>query len=452
MARKKDQNWSTSRTGTRRQRTWSFGVPGNWKSQGVTTHEETKKLIRSTGSPTTRSEKPYHHKHVVIDYPTGKFALSYESYGGSFREYVGSAGQTSFYGGPRGSFYYPNFNNHRYSATLNDWPVNPDLLSQAEVKAYAALRNKYKSMDLSSYLTPGIWWGERKETASLLADAATGLARLVQGVRSLNYGAVRRAIIDFRVDLTGNKWKRIRRELDIARRKARRQQGEVLVGLTAKETAFTANRVVLTANLGVAPLLKDLDAAYLATLQSARDPTSMVIKATGWEQRHDIGSTVETVASGRCNITRRVNSLVRYKAVFVASPSDSDLARFERAGVLNAPAILGELTGLSFIVNYFYPILDYLKAVSTPAAFVWKDGSWSVKVSHLQDEVWKSSSPIGQLIARGSYRHVEFRRRVYSTFPVPIPPLSFRQQDLTEGQAVNVVTVAIEKVRKALGW
>lgn len=452
MSHKKDQDWSIQLNGTRRQRNWSRWAPGNWESFPTVIRKETKKLIRDVGSPTTRNEKPYHHKHVVIEYPSGKFVLNYNARGNSFIEYVGCAGDASFSGGPMTAFNYPTHTNPRYVARLNDWPVNPDLLSQAEIKAYAALRNKYKSMDLSSYLTPGIWWGERRETASMLADAATGLARLVQGVRTLNYGAVRRAISDFRVDLTGAKWKRIRRELDIARRKARRQRGEVLVGLTAKETAFTANRVVLTANLGVAPLLRDLDAAYLATLQSVKDPTALLIKATGWEERHDTGSVVETVARGNCSVLKRVNSLVRYKVVLVASPSDSDLARFERAGVLNVPSILGELTGLSFIVNYFYPVLDYLKAVSTPAAFVWKDGSWSVKVSHLQDEIWRSSSPFGQQIARGSYRHVEFRRKVYSAFPVPIPPLSFRQQDLTVDQAVNVATVAIEKVRKALGW
>lgn len=453
MSRKKDQNWSTLVYGTCQYRNWSNGVPGVYSMpQKALLKQELKLLVRDSHSPNERNEKPYVHKHVVIQWPAGVLPVSFNAQGTSFIEWRGTFGPYNWRDGLETNMRYRGPWGEKYIPTTSDWPINPDLLSQAEVKAYASLRNKYHEMDLSSYLTPGIWWGERKETAGLLADAAKGLASLVQGVRSLNYGKVRRALLDFRVDLTENLWTRVKREMDIARKKARRQQGEVLYGLTARDTVFTANRIVLTANLGVAPLLKDLDAAYKATLQSVDDPTNIVIKANGWEQRHDTGSVTNSFERGHVVHTTRVNSLVRYRVTLIASPSDSDLAKFERAGVLNVPSVLGEVTGLSFILNYFYPVLDYLKATSTPAAFTWKDGSWSVKVSHMTDVIIKSSSPLGQHTVTGRYIHREFRRKVLTSFPVPIPPLSLRHDDLSVDQAVNVVTVAIEKVRKALGW
>lgn len=450
MSNKRDQNWSTSAPGRYYYELWS-GKAFVWRYNPIPVSvvaQEVRKLVRTPGKlPVIKVEKPYVNKHVVIAYPQGQFC---HYSGGYCYWHKGQFGTLTFNKGPNMRM-DAVIGSMTYIPSSGDWPVNPDLLSQAEVKAYAALRNKYQETDLSSYLTPGVWYGERRETAGLLRDAAVGLGKLVKSISRLSVGGVRRALTDFRVDLTSNQWKRIKREINIARKRAVRQNGEVLYGLTAKDTLFTANRVVLAANLGVAPLMRDLDAAYLGMLQRARDPSSLRIKANGWVNQHTIGTVRKSYYDGRATEENNVNSLLRYRVTLVASPADSDLAVIERAGLLNVPSTLGELTGCSFILNYFYPILDYLKAVSTPAAFTWVDGSWSVKISHLQNVRYRSLSPQGWVTAVGSYRHVEFRRKVYSTFPVPTPPLSFRGTDLTVDQAVNVTTVAIEKVRKALG-
>lgn len=84
-------------------------------------------------------------------------------------------------------------------------------------------------------------------------------------------------------------------------------------------------------------------------------------------------------------------------------------------------------------------------------AFEFVDGSYSLKVSHIQDAVYESTSAQGRVLARGKYIRSEYVRKVYKAFPVLIPPLSLRGDDLNALQMTNVVTVLLEKVRKACG-
>lgn len=455
MPKKSNIDFVTSLNGSYRSRTVTNGVIGPWSStnSGVV-RQEVRKLVRDITSPREKHEKPYHNKRVNIQYPEGRWIHNINLAGTTYTESIGCPGQTGFNQGLTG--FYMNYSQAGkliYAPRTIDWPLNPDLLSQAEVKAYAALRNKYKELDSASYLSFGLWFGERAETASLLRDSAVAFGRFVQSVRSMNARSVSRAIMDLRADLKpGAVYRRVKREIALMRnRLLKKQKGEVILRNLPKETLFTANRLVLAYNLGAAPLLRDLDSVYKAMLQTVADPTALMIKAKGWVTRHDIGVQVVKSTRDHVTTTTKVNSLVRHKVTLVCQPALTERAILERAGLANAPSLLAELTSCSFIINYFYPILDYLKATSTPLAFEWCYGSYSVKVSHTQETEIKSQSRAGPMVAKGFYRHVEHRRKTYSTFPVPIPPLSFRGQDLNADQAVNVTTVTLAKARKALG-
>jgi hypothetical protein len=412
-----------------------------------------RKLIRDISDPLSRREKPYTNRRIEIERPHGTLYTTFNSAGTTYYKWRGDL-PAAISGGYNNSMTYFNaLGSAQFVPRETEWPLNPDLLSQAEVKAYAALRNKYKELDSSSYLSPGIWFGERKETAALLRDAAVTFGRFVQGVRSMKARDVSRAIMDFRADLKpGAVYRRVKRELALMRnRLLRKQKGEVILRRLPQETVLTANRLVLAYNLGVSPLLKDLDAAYKATLQSVADPSRLVIKAEGWVIRQEDGSNRRKYDRDHIVETVAVKHVLRHHVTIVCSPAETELAYLERAGLANAPSTLAELTGCSFILNYFYPILDYLKATSTPLGFVFDQASYSVKVSHEQTARYESTSRTGQGVATGLYRHIEHRRKLYGAFPVPIPPLSFRTQDLTADQAVNVTTVALEKASKALG-
>ncbi|DAD50825.1 maturation protein [ssRNA phage SRR5466725_12] len=454
MPKKSNIDFSTTVPATYRSQTVTNGIPGPWSSTPVTgCRLEVRKLIRDPTSPTEKREKPYHNKKVTIQYPDGQWIWNINLAGTTYTKSIGCPGTTGFNQGLSSFYmYYYSHGKLIYAPRTIDWPLNPDLLSQAEVKCYAALRNKYKELDSASYLSFGLWFGERAETASLLRDCAVTFSKFIVSVRSMNARNVSRAIMDLRADLKpGAVYRRVKREIALMRnRLLKKQKGEVILRNLPKETLFTANRLVLAYNLGAAPLLRDLDSVYKAMLQTVADPTALMIKAKAWVIRQDIGTNVVKSTRGHVVEKTRVNSLVRYTVTMVCQPALTERAILERAGLANAPSLLAELTSCSFIINYFYPILDYLKATSTPLAFEWCDGSYSVKVSHLQETEIRSTSRAGPMLAKGFYRHMEHRRKVYTTFPVPIPPLSFRGQDLTVDQAVNVTTVALEKARKAL--
>lgn len=455
MAKKSNIDSTVNVTGLFRYRSHTPPTAGPWVNQSVNARAEARKLSRDVSNPLAKREKPYQNKKVTIEGPTGKLYTNFNAKGTAYVERVGDFWGLAAAGGFNGNMtYYNDLGQAQFTPSDKDWPINPDLLSQAEVKAYAALRNKYKELDSASYLTPGIWFGERKETASLLRDAAVAFGQFVQSVRAMNARSITDAIRHFRADLKpGAVYRRVKREVALMRnRLLRKQKGEVILRNLPKETLFTANRLVLAYNLGVSPLLHDLDAVYRAMLQTVVDPTTLLIKAEGWVIQQTNGSRTRVYDRGHITETVIVNSTLRHHVTIVCTPADGELAILERAGLANAPSTLAELTGCSFIVNYFYPILDYLKATSTPLAFVWRDGSYSVKISHQQSARYDSTSPTGNGVAKGLYRHVEHRRKVYNTFPVPIPPLSFRTSDLSTDQAVNVTTVTLEKVRKAFGW
>lgn len=456
MSKKSNIDSTVSALGIRTYWTVTNGVAGPKQTSSVVARVEQRKLFRDTSSPKERREKPYTNVRVQIQYPYGKLFTNFNTSGTLYTVSSGDIGGTVFNKGPICTMGYP-YNSTRYFPTTNSWPWNPDLLSQAETRAYLALRNQYKEMDSSSYQEIGIWWGERHETASLLRDAVGALAKLVEGVRNLKSGDIRRALRDFGVDIRPrNVLKRIKRELALMRKRLGngtpgRQKGEVILSRLPLETVKTTNRLVLAYNLGVSPLMRTLDGAYMGLLQSVADPSALLIKAKGWVTRQEIGSDTVKAARDHVTVTTSVNSLVRYTSVLVCRPSNSDLARLERLGLANPPALLAELTSLSFMLNYFYPILDYLKAAGTPMAFEFVDGSYSLKVSHIQDAVYESTSAQGRVLARGKYIRSEYVRKVYKAFPVLIPPLSLRGDDLNALQMTNVVTVLLEKVRKACG-
>lgn len=418
-----------------------YGAPS---TQAVVDGFEVRKLVRDVVDPTSRREKPYHTKRSICSYPRGGIAWAYS--GRVYETGSGGFGTTAFSGGVRASMRYPQNGTAKYTPTTGDWPLNPDLLSQAEVKCYAALRNKLSEMDLKSYLNFGLWYGERAETASLLRDVAEGLKRLITAYRSRNAQGLVDSITHFRVSRKNSElWQWAKQEIKQAHKSKK--------PLTrAKDVLRFANKAVLQWNLGVSPLVSDMNKAYMACHAGSVDLEALVIKAKGWEERQFIDTQKLSAYAGRLEWAVNVNSLVRHTCVLNARPVDSALAFLERAGLANAPSLLFELTPLSFLLNYFWSIGDYLKAVSTPMAFQFIDGSYSVKVSHLQNMWIKSHSPDRERRAEGAWTHVEYRRKLYGAFPFPIPPLSLRASDLNARQATNTAAITLSWVRKALGW
>lgn len=412
---------------------------------------DVRKLTRAVSSPTTRNEKPYLNLKSQIIGVRGGTCYNHTSNQRYHNVQVGDLQGEVFGASPKNfsaGMGFPNLN-PRYLPQAGEWPMNPDLLSQAEIKCYAALRNKYGELDIDSYLSFGIWYGERRELASLLKGAGLAFGQLVAAVKDRKKPLFIKGLRSFRVAVKRgqvNRWWEREIESHLRRKKERERPG------TALRTADVINNAILTWNLGVSPLLNDLDKVYKACrYDTVKDPSSLLIKAKGWEQRQEVNTEVVSTDRGHVKVKTNVNHLVRYTSVMVARPSLTDRALLERLGIGNPASLAAELTTLSFMVNYAYGILDYLKAVSTPQAFEFVDGSWSKRISHLQWVEITSSSSSGNRKAAGRWYHLEYKRTVYGKFPFPIPPLSLKSEDNNLRQDTNVATVTWSRVRKALG-
>lgn len=448
---KKDINTSVTAMGSFH--TWRYNGKAITVDFGVSpnlANREVRKLLRDPSSPKTKNEKPYLNLKILVEYPRGGVCYAHQATGAVHTVMVGDLGSTTYSASPKAFntlMGFPN-QNARYTPQAGEWPINPDLLSQAETRCYLALRKKYGEMDLDSNLSFGIWFGERREMASLVRGVGNAMLGLFQAYRSKDPSQLVQSIKAFKIAASERRltsW--ARRELQALKKAKGRGAGG-----TALKTVDSVNQAILTWNLGVSPLLRDADAAYKALrYDTVKDPTALLIKAKGWIQKQEVNSETVKTDRGHVTVTTRVNHVSRYTSVMIARPSITDLALLERLGLGNPLSLAAELTTCSFIVNYYWGILDYLKASSVPMAFEFVDGSWSKKISHLCWVDIRSSSSSGNRKASGRWIHVEYNRKVYGKFPFPTPPLSFKGQDTTFSQDLNTATVIWSRVRKAMG-
>lgn len=70
-------------------------------------------------------------------------------------------------------------------------PINPDLLSQAEVKALNGLAQKTEEVDLDL----GLFYAERRETYELFRMGAVGLWNLMQALRKADAASAKRVLM-----------------------------------------------------------------------------------------------------------------------------------------------------------------------------------------------------------------------------------------------------------------
>lgn len=415
---------------------------------------EIRKLARDTTEPLSRREKPYHTLKANVTGIRGGVCYNHAKSGQVHYVQVGDLQGESLGASPKIIYCnmgYPN-GTPRYLPVNGEWPINPDLLSQAEVKCYAAMRNKYGELDLDSNLSFGIWFGERKELAALVKGAGVAMLGIFTAYRQKDPSMLARSIQHFRKTLRDGEvlgW--AKQEIRDLRRREKKRGGPG----RALRTVDSVNQAILTWNLGVSPLLQDVDRVYTALrYDTVKDPSALLIKAKGWVERNEADTEVLKTDRGHVTVVTNVNHLVRYTSVMIVRPSLTDRALFERLGLGNPMSLIAELTTCSFIVNYFYGILDYLKAISTPQAFEFVDGSWSKKVSHICNVAITSSSSSGNRKAAGNWTHFEYQRKVYTSFPFPTPPLSLKgrsgNSDVTFRQDLNTGTVAWSRVRKAL--
>lgn len=417
---------TTSVNGVLTQTPYRNGEPWWWWSNKYTGTAQMLVLQRapSGGRELPHREKPYLHGRlnyiapVGFTHPPGGNSLKTEGH------WVTNVGFDNSVFWAEGCF--PNSPNpqHPPLRTAYPPPINPDLLSQAEVKALNGLAQKTEEIDLDV----GVFYAERRETYELFRKGAVGLAQLMRALRKADVAAARQVLMGtFRLGKPKNE---------------RQWAAQVNRGVKGtKQLAELASSTALTWNLGVSPLLRDLDSASQRILRGDLSVTTAV-KSTARHSR--VYNDVERIPMGpfRCESTNAVTH--GYTVTLVASPIDSEVARLSRLGLTNPANIAYQATSLTFIVDYFVGLGDWLQALDIPRRFKFYEGSWTHRYTRLT--TWKLTGA-GASMRPGRLEINYTRRRVYTTFPAVIPPLSLKGKDLSDKQVLNTGLVAISRVR-----
>lgn len=386
-------------------------------------------------------EKPFEHRTLKVNPVRGTFNTVQD---GLYRYmYEGLLSPTSFNAG--GGTLYTNmafpYGSHGGLPSAHTG-LNPDLLSQAEVKALNKLRDNTGAADLDF----GLWYAERHETVSLFRKGAVGLLNLSKAIARKDYRQSAEVLRDVFGVSASAKAERARMERFERWVQRESRRGRKIPNRVLKET----EDAVLTYNLGVSPLLQDLAAAHTA-LQTGELPDGMRLKSVATHKRVTQDREERIVASGPEGSVKVVTTLAEnhgYTVTLVARPLNTDIAKFQRWGLTDPLALLYQSTRLTFILDYFYALGPYLDSRTIPLGFEWIDGSWSQKVE--KTVTFTVYSPYGGL-AKGSYSLVAHQRKTYGFWPVPIPPLSLKSKDLTAKQALNAGLIALKSLRAMLG-
>lgn len=201
----------------------------------------------------------------------------------------------------------------------------------------------------------------------------------------------------------------------------------------------------LSYRLGISPLMSELGGAYNITQQEPYDIDKYTFKVSArhFRQRQSIAYGPLDYRGGKGQ-SFSCQELHGYTCTLVASPMSGEIDRAAQFGLDNLPATAWELTTLSFVVDYFVSIGNFLEALNVPKRFEFVDGSWTQRISRSYDSILVGPGTKASGAAFCSHT----KRTVYTTFPVPIPPLSLNGQDLTVERFLTMASLAVVKLRK----
>lgn len=240
--------------------------------------------------------------HTVSDKDTGVFRARY-TYDGKLKP-----GETSIS--------TPNLFNDVYIQQ----PSSPSNLRNA---AIIKARLKFKSSDINL----GVAFGERKETARLVGDTAT---RLAKTVRELKRGNLRKAM-----DTLG-----------LSRRQT-------------KPSTTNAHKAWLELQYAWKPFLHDVYGAVDALAK--RDKPDWITQGKGVQRINVDRDIISGSGKSRCNVS--VTGFELVSCIINATPTNDLQRSLSSLGVTN-PALVGwELVPFSFVVDWFLPVGDFLDSL-----------------------------------------------------------------------------------------
>lgn len=437
----KDRSVDVSLTnmGSETSQTFRRGVPYGAPTTSVANATAyRRKRVPTGGKARPEVEKPFYNLTITTNYPRGKWVSGrngdyhYERSGNLSAAYAGYPG--TFQGGlpyphkPPGGI--PEF----WPSTVPGW--NPDLLSQAEVRAMNKLRDVSGQTDFDA----GLFFMERRETSRMFMQAMQGMSQLARAIERKDYEASARILRDaFAISATAGSERARQRRLERWLRKEISKTPSI-----AKRVWNSLEDLVLGYNLGLSPLLSDLDSAYKALVYGDLTVKTLV-KSHGTVSR--VRNDVQETPLGLGTQTTTLSEVAKYVVTLKAIPRQDVRAKLSALGLGSPPRLFWNATRLTFMVDYWISMGAFLSALDIPLEFEFYQGSRSLRNRRVVTTSVKS--PAGEV--RGDYSLVFLERKVYGSFPVPIPPLSFRQKDFTGKQLVNSGLIYLKSFRSLVG-
>ena len=289
----------------------------------------------------------------------------------------------------------------------NNWSASSSGLSQGldVLAALEAMKRMQRQITTAS-------WGQNiaewRESAQLIATAIAAMRRPVGTITSI----MRRYGIAYKKGLS---FEQMFKFMGKGRVYYYKRGHWKIVGF-AREVATDINNMLFSWDFGVAPLMDDvretIEAHFLEEYDDVKLTSSSRKKGTINQSDFGLGNPA-IVKNGSFQVGTRYGCIAR-----VSNPA---LFKAQSLGLLNVPQIALEVIPLSFVVNWVWPIIDW---VGTWSAFAglsisqWYRTDY-LHLSYTQVETWRSMN--GASTTR-DFDHVRVTR-VTGTSSIPIPPL-----------------------------
>lgn len=395
-----------------------------------------RKRVPAGGKALPEVEKPFYHSTLTLNYPSGKFTTGLNGLYRNVYSGVTATGFNAYPGSARCELNWPHQGTAQIIATQTPG-FNPDLLSQAEVRAMNKLRDESGQSDFDV----GMFFMERKETAEMFKSAAVSLKDLAQSIARKDFRKSAEVLRDaFTISATEASERARQRRLERWLRKELKRAPKI-----TERTARSISDLILGYNLGLSPLLKDLDSAYLRLLTG--DLTAKTTVKSHGQVTRVLNDRLVTPLGQGGDQTTTISEVKKHTVTLKAVPRNTVRAKLSAAGIGSAPRLIWNSTSLTFMVDYFLAMGPFLASLDIPLEFEFMDGSRSLSVRRVLTTTLRSHA--GTMT--GGYSLVHFERKVYGAFPVPIPPLSLKGKELSVKQAINTGLIAAKSFAALVG-
>jgi hypothetical protein len=257
----------------------------------------------------------------------------------------------------------------------------------------------------------GVTLGERRETSTLILDAAKRLGT--------SFKAIKRGDIKGAIDAIGNSIdaKNVLRELQRAPRRTRKPR-------TPRKNQLSVSSEILAVQLGWKPLLSDV--YNYAELLASKANDKVVTKVSESRSHRWSGPQGPDDYWMGVNANRKEFGIHSVKYVYYFSTTNEFNKTLAELGIANPLSWLWELTALSFVVDWFIRIGDFIDVLDATTGLTFEKGCKTVfekcKVSY--NCVGSGTAFGGESYVNGTAHktHVDCSRGTLSGFP-GVPPL-----------------------------